>query len=149
MAWYEYIAKISKRLGCSITIKDREGIDDYLERFYLMPRWITLGLFRVVIHRFWRSDNPLDGLHDHPWPYISIILKGGYIEHTICGAVKRLPGDIIFSCANHFHRVELLEENTDTWTLFIMGPRCRKWGFLIDGKWYNWKDWIDRRQVKL
>ena len=47
----------------------------------LMKRWI---LFRVpwlgiYIHKFYRSDYEM-ALHDHPWPFVTIILKNGYLE---------------------------------------------------------------------
>jgi len=47
---------------------------DYLERFYI----ISTSWLGVYLHRFWASDD--DGLHDHPWNSISILLKGGYYE---------------------------------------------------------------------
>lgn len=36
-------------------------------------------LFCIYIHRFMRSD--ADDPHDHPWNFVSYILKGTYTEH--------------------------------------------------------------------
>jgi len=127
-------------------IYDRVETDPYLIRFYLHPRWLTFGLFRVVLHRFVRSDNPEDGLHDHPWGYMSIILSTGYHEHTKHGVKFHKPGSIIIRRAKHQHRVELpASENGPVYTLFFMGPRIRNWGFQIGDEWHHWKDWIDIR----
>jgi hypothetical protein len=128
-------------------IADREGKDVYLLRYYLHPRWMTLGMFRVVLHRFMRSDAVEDGLHDHPWPYITIILQGGYIEHTPKGAFLRKKGQVLFRRAKSLHRVELLNDGVPVYTLFIMGPRWRSWGFKIGDQWYPWREWIEKRKA--
>lgn len=83
-AWFEKLADRCRRKGNSRLILDREGVSPYLERFYLTPRWLTLGLFRVVIHRFWRSDNPLDGLHDHT-------LRGDGFDASEDGTGRGIP----------------------------------------------------------
>lgn len=129
-------------------IYDREGIDPYLIRYYLHPRWMTFGLFRVVVHNFCRSDNPNDGLHDHPWPYISVILSGGYIEHTPEGSACRHVGQTLFRRARSLHRVQLYGDNNPVYTLFIMGPKIRRWGFTVDGQWHPWKKWIAHRSMR-
>src|SRR3954465_13658675 len=50
-----------------------------------LTRWTLFGArsngnVAVYLHRFHRSD--ADELHNHPWPFISIILAGGYWERT-------------------------------------------------------------------
>lgn len=50
----------------------------YLTR-YSLPR---LGRFRAALHVFHRSDH--DEMHDHPWPFVSVILWRGYVEETPC-----------------------------------------------------------------
>jgi hypothetical protein len=51
-----------------------EGAENYLERFYILSTpW--LGIY---LHRFWADDD--DGLHDHPWNSVSILLSGAYVE---------------------------------------------------------------------
>lgn len=148
MTWYEKWAEKCRKTGRARLIHDRVSNLPYLERFYILPRWATLGLFRMVIHRFWASDDECDGLHDHPWPYCTIILSGGYTEYRHNKPPRAaVPGSIIFAKARHLHRVKLLNENQVTWTLFIMGPRIRKWGFLVGepARWVHWKTWCDFR----
>lgn len=48
-----------------------------MTRYYLSPK--IFGC-RLVLHQFHRSDNDRH-YHDHPWNFISFILKGSYIEH--------------------------------------------------------------------
>lgn len=50
----------------------------YLERWWLIPR---NPLFNMYLHRFLRDDDDR-ALHDHPWPWCSILLRGEYIEVT-------------------------------------------------------------------
>lgn len=183
--WWHKAARRSVEKGQYRIISDREGIDPYMIRFYLHPRLLMLGLFRVVLHRFVRSDSPLDGLHDHPWPFVSHILAGGYREHLDGGrCLTRMPGDTIFSSARKRHRVELLREHRYVapdikfvpgelvnieravnpilidrgeqpekacWTLVIMGPKVRRWGFWISEngnprRFYPWREWIAKRK---
>jgi hypothetical protein len=62
----------------------REDGTPYLERTYLLK----LKSFQICIHKILQSD--ADCLHDHPWNFLSIILKGGYYEGTT--AEQRLNG---------------------------------------------------------
>ena len=36
--------------------------------------------FNIFLHKILKSD--LGDLHDHYWPYITVVLKGGYWETT-------------------------------------------------------------------
>jgi hypothetical protein len=54
----------------------REDGTPYLIRRYI----IKTKLFQVCIHKILQSDP--DCLHDHPWNFISFILRGGYWEGT-------------------------------------------------------------------
>ena len=53
------------------------GVDDpYLLRWFLIPRNHILN---VYLHKFLRSDDDR-ALHDHPWWFVSIMLRGRYLE---------------------------------------------------------------------
>lgn len=166
MPLLEKLADYLEKRGKGRVIYDRVDTDPYLIRYYVIPRWLTFGLFRVVIHKFLRSDSPDDGVHDHPWPYISVVLKGGYYEWLAHPRKQgefwcswRGPGSVIFARATRRHRVELKTENhwfnnhtgerrpVPAWTLFVMGPRRRTWYFYVEGVKHHWKDWIARRQA--
>jgi hypothetical protein len=132
-------------------IMDRQSKEPYLERYYLFLKDRKSFPFNVFLHKFLRSDP--DDLHDHPWPYATLILKGGYwewvplfIENTIGGVkvkeisgekkVWRGPGHFRTCNAESFHRIEV-EPGVDCWTLFMPGPQKREWGFLTHSNWMS------------
>jgi hypothetical protein len=89
-------------------------------------------VLNVYLHHFLRSDDER-ALHDHPWPWASLLLRGRYIEHTIAaGGVHRRDerhvGSLKLALPSRAHRVEVLPGES-CWTLFITGPRVREWGF--------------------
>lgn len=110
----------------------------YLRRWFLIPR---NKLFNVYFHEIVRSDDDR-ALHDHPWWNVSIILTGGYFEHTIAaGGVHvrrwRGPGSIKLRRAKAAHRLEV---GAPCRTLFITGPRMREWGFHCpEAGWRHWR----------
>lgn len=141
--WYERFAERCRKKGTNRIIPDRESKEPYLERFYLIPRWLTLGLVRVVVHRFWKGDTD-SAWHDHPWPFGSYILKGGYWEHRpdkIGGTdtrTWRAPGSFAIRKATDLHYIEMDKKHPEVWTLFIMfTPPLRGWGF----RSFDWKTW--------
>lgn len=152
--WYERLADRHRKKGINRIILDRNGTEPYLERFYLLPRWATLGLFRIVIHRFWKSDD--DGaLHSHPWLFWGTrILRGGYTEHTPSGPKIRKPGDMAMKTAWAWHSVELNRKEDgseqECWTIFLMGPKIKDWGFLDPktNKFVQWQVYLSRKLKK-
>lgn len=121
----------------------------YLRRWWLIPR---NPVFNVYLHQFLRDDDDR-ALHDHPWAWCSILLDGGYIEHTIAaGGIhrrqERRAPSIKISGPWRAHRIELMKWRLRTgeevpfrcWTLFITGPRMRDWGFHCENTgWIPWQ----------
>jgi len=111
-------------------------------------RWLN-----VYAHQFLHSDDDR-ALHDHPWPSVSLVLSGSYIEHEIrAGGVHvvtiRKKGDLIFRSARSAHRIELHEDSsTPCWTLFITGPKLREWGFHCPDRWVHWTEFDGRNQAR-
>lgn len=130
----------------------------YLKRW----RLIETPLGGIKIHHIMLSDNPATrGLHDHPWDFISIKLKGGYLELTpgpffddtdeerrvtafegMNGNVFSVkfsgPFNLVRSTDQHAVR---LTDDKPCWTLVINGPRLRKWGFRFpSGQWTPWDE---------
>jgi len=136
------ILKLLDRLGRKRIILDRESDEPYLTRYYLFLKDRKWFPFNIFIHNFHKSDP--DDLHDHPWPFISIILKGGYWEHTPKGKFWRGAGSIKFARSTSLHRIEL-EPGVDTWTLFIPGPSVREWGFIDKGIWKRHDQYLAER----
>jgi hypothetical protein len=121
----------------------------YIRRWWVIPR---NRFFNVYLHHFLRSDDDR-ALHDHPWVNCSILLRGGYVEHTVDAygaehAEVLYAPDIRFRASGKLaHRIELLSNHIHTdqfgerpcWTLFITGPRYREWGFHCSRGWVHWK----------
>lgn len=110
----------------------------YMFRWFVIPRnrW-----FNIYFHHFVRSDEDR-ALHDHPWINFSYLLEGEYVEHTIAkGGVNMrqrfVAGDFKFRFATYAHRIELTDG--PCWTLFVTGPKFRKWGFHCPNGWRRWE----------
>jgi hypothetical protein len=108
-----------------------------------------------------RMDTPDPGvhLHDHPWFFASLVLKGGYTEertatrnasikargaewleavtgkHELRGQeYKRRPLSFKTFHKNECHRISHLTEGK-SWSLIIRGPKTREWGFFMPVGW--------------
>lgn len=109
----------------------------------------------IRIHNIKRSDDDR-AFHDHPWWYVTLILRGGYIEVTpvyFDGIYCRTrttwqpPGTVLFRSAKSWHRLEVV--GTSAWTLFITGPKTNSWGFLVEPRHkIYWKDYLKNHGVK-
>lgn len=130
----------------------REDGKPYLIRWNLFE----CKLFSIKIHRILRSD--YDCLHDHPWAFVSVILRGGYVEHreipqktlgSILGGfavrvapahiVSRIyhPGNILYRRATDKHKLEIHQPCT---SLVITFKKVRPWGFWTKTGWViHWK----------
>lgn len=152
-------------------IWDRDGKTPYLARFYITPpphmtdgteafdklgnqrpgsitgeeSWIP----RVFVHHFYRGDNDAK-LHSHPWEWaLSLILAGGYQEElrtkrdTVRSKVFH-PGMFNFLTKRSFHRVDLLDEEKGSWSIFVVCKRTVSWSFWdrVTKKVIDWKDYI-------
>jgi hypothetical protein len=118
----------------------------YLNRL----RLVQTPWFGLYLHRMDAPDPGID-LHDHPWPFMSIVLRGGYDEYraeiraatamanfaetwpTTCtpGHVNRRGWlSVRRMRADECHSIFRLHR-TPTWTLMIVGRRFRDWGFYV------------------
>lgn len=122
--------------------------DPYLLRWYAVPRNNRLN---VYLHKFMRDDDDR-ALHDHPWWFVSVMLRGGYYEHTTGGGlIRRDVPSIAFRRATHAHRVELLRYSSGklrpAWTLVITGKRSRVWGFWCPKGFVPWHRFVAPNDV--
>jgi hypothetical protein len=98
----------------------------YLERYYIGSPFGR----HVYLHRFLASDDPAQGVHDHPWDWsLSLIICGAYTEQRRWKTVVKRWLNYIGG--DHFHLV-LLIPRLYTWSIFIAGtPKPgRVWGML-------------------
>ena len=136
-------------------IYDRVDGELYLTRYYLFLKERTKFPFNVFLHKFHKSDDIV--LHDHPWPFFTLILKGGYWEWRPqfnkegqkVGEIAKWcgPGSFRWASARQYHRVEL-DPDVTCWTLFCPGPKQRDWGFLVKNKWIQWEQYLATRASK-
>jgi hypothetical protein len=100
---------------------------NYLERL----RIVATPWFAVYLHRLGTPDSR-PTLHDHPWSFVSIILRGGYVEHRLnlhARTVERKHRrHINIMRRDDAHSIESLDR-TPTWTLLFVGRRRREWGY--------------------
>lgn len=144
--------KLLEKLGRKRIVMDRQSDEPYLERYYLFLKDRDRFPFNVFLHKFLKGDP--DDVHDHPWPYATLILKGGYYEWVpifdtdnkkigeICH--WRRPGHFRVCGANSYHRIEL-DPSITPWTVFMPGPKERDWGFLVKNKWVQHEQYLKER----
>lgn len=138
--------------GCFTYAEIKKGSSVYMRRWYLLyfPR-----LFSVRVHHIRRPD--LDRFpHDHPWHFVSIILRGGYMEQW-CKADdfqavgrrwikfnRRRVNRFSFHKKTDLHKIMRFNRGDEgAWTLIFTGPKAREWGFRTD------KGWVSRRDMNL
>lgn len=128
-------------------------------------RWNIFGIgkdssfFSIKVHNILISDDAC--MHDHPWAFLSIILKGGYVEtahiehikYPMNSSWKALQfdeksrmwtvtrkfgaGAILYRPANWSHKLEIDPEKT-AWTLVFTFRKIKKWGFFTPKGWLPW-----------
>lgn len=142
MKWFEQFAQFLAKHGRYKVVynyRDRHEVTMY--RYYIIrpTKWWPFG---ICLHEILHSD-PKD-FHDHAFPYISMILKGGYIEHTPNEVYVRGLNSWAFHSASWMHRLEIPKGVDSSWTLFFMlGPKWRESGFLNEnGKWESWQTFL-------
>lgn len=114
---------------------DRFEVPQYDGDGVYLTRWRVLRtpLFGIYVHRMSGPD-PRPTLHDHPWSFLSVILRGGYVERRLdpmtmtvneLHTIRR--GNRV--AAKDAHSIRHLLR-TPTWTLCLVGPERREWGYL-------------------
>jgi hypothetical protein len=155
MSLSSWILSKLDHVGRKRIVMDRQNNKPYLERYYLFLKDRKRFPFNIFLHKFLQSD-PGD-VHDHPWPYATFILKGGYWEWTpefdhaekmIAEKAKwRGPGHFRLCSSTSYHRIEL-EPGITPWTLFMPGPQIREWGFLVNNKWIHTNEYLNNQSSR-
>jgi hypothetical protein len=144
------LLKLLDKIGRKRIIMDRVHDEPLLTRYYLFLKDRKRFPFNIFLHKFHKGD-PGD-VHDHPWPYFTLILAGGYYEWVLSGNCEirkwRGPGHFRFCSANSYHRIEL-KEGVTPWTLFMPGPQTREWGFLVNNKWIQHENYLTKRRMEV
>ena len=93
--------KLLEKLGKKKVVLDRgpshpnfNEAKPWMNRYYILlrhrPKWFP---FNILLHEMLADDHG-DGVHNHTFPYITIILRGGYWETLNTGRFWRPAGYI-------------------------------------------------------
>jgi hypothetical protein len=136
--------KFLNRLFKLEEINGAERCPTYLYRWTLA----RIGPYAVYLHHFVGDDWSLD-LHDHPKRFVSVGLKGRYLEETphdgstimTQSRVYRAPWVRTFP-ADHIHRLRMIDGG-DCWTLVVTLKATRGWGFWHLGRFIPWRQYVE------
>ena len=117
--------KILEKLGRKKIVLDRgpshpqyEKAKPWMNRYYLIfrhrPKWFP---FNILIHEMLDDDHG-EGVHNHPFPFMTIILRDGYFETLKSGRYWRPAGYIGFRSANT-HIIELILNQEQNLLLYL------------------------------
>ena len=117
--------------------------DLYLTRLNI----IQTPWFSVKLHWIHLPD-PDRHLHNHPWPFVSFVLRGGYeeLESKDPQCQPGIPRKINwFNYKNIITAHRITKVKPKTLTLIFSGPRHsnKEWGFYHDQtfEYANWRDY--------
>ena len=133
----------------------------------IMHRWTLLKVRgrKLLLHHFLpNADDRAE--HDHPAPFWTFVLRGGYDDQVpcptcdgtgddwlgrprlggcgTCQGYRDVAGDRMRAgmlrrrAATYRHRTRVLPSGA--WTLVWMGRKERPWGFWKDGRWWPWRE---------
>lgn len=161
----ERLRELSEPLRFAIYDAEEGMIDDAVSRILgepeivgnekcpVMFRWTIAEPFgcKVLLHHFLPNGDDPDP-HDHPRSFVTLVLAGGYLDESwrLHGIdLRRIVeepmtrGRVRCRGARHLHRTRVGPQGC--WSLVVMGPLRRPWGFLWDGNWWPWKTYLDER----
>lgn len=105
------------------------------DRPFLVRRGIDVGLFGIYLHDIAAPDPGLD-MHDHPWAFVTLILRGGYFELAADARRPELPTfrrwgrwSMHRMRQTDAHRITRAEPGTVT--LVLRGRKTRSWGYYV------------------
>jgi len=145
------VKKRGVRMGLKILrIRDNNG-EKYLTRVVLF----RCSRLKVYLHKIHQSDHDR-ALHDHPWPFISLLLWGSYQEDThpepkpgIFNTRIRLRRRIRFLNIrlrpDAPHRLEL--DRGKVYTLVFGGRKVREWGFWTDEGFVHHREYLGEEAI--
>lgn len=110
-------------------VPDYDGEGNYLTRWRVIQTpWAALYL-----HRFDGPD-PRPTLHDHPWNFVSVMLRGGYVERRLDTVTMQVNEHRVVRLVNvmRTHDAHAITRllRTPSWSLLFVGRRVRTWGYL-------------------
>lgn len=103
-------------------------------------RWRLEFPFGSIRVHHWLSNDDNRAVHDHPWWFLTFVVKGGYTDSQP-GKVDVLTAPAVrFRKAEHRHTV--FPHPGGAWTILITGRPLRKWGFWHKDKFIKANKWF-------
>lgn len=131
-----------------MTVPCEDGTDYLVRRRIVQTPW-----FGVYVHDINERDKDRDP-HNHPWSFVSIVLRGHYTENYYPNPKSRSE---FSSIAPYYYRQtwkrfsvhkmgrnsahKITEAGPKLKTLIITGPRKGSWGFFTRIGFVDWKDY--------
>jgi hypothetical protein len=99
------------------------AIGEYFTRYQL----VKTSWFNVYLHQLdapqWHPE-----CHDHPWGFVAVLIKSGYLERVGQEEFRRRPCSILLRPATFAHNV--ITPYGVSWSLILTTAKSRDWGFL-------------------
>lgn len=109
------------------------NLDDPTETYLTRWRIVQTPWFSLFLHRMDGPDSR-PTLHDHPWSFLSIVLRGGYIERRLDPLTRQVDEHRTVRRVNlmRTHDAHAIRSllRVPTWTLLLVGARRRTWGYI-------------------
>ena len=99
--------------------------------YYRLWAIISKRFGSIRLHN-WLADDDHRHMHNHPYAFVTIVLRGGYTDVTENGKEVVRAFTWRYRPANHMHSVQDVIPNS--WTLLITGPASQRWGFKVGSK---------------
>jgi hypothetical protein len=124
MKFFSKVMEIKSKLG-----------ELHFERYAI----IETSVFSIYIHKIHKADKD-PHLHSHPWNFVTLTLKGSYVEKYLSTdvfgemqEVERVKKPLSFATANrnYFHKIETILDGPVT-TLFATFGKQEKWYYLVN-----------------
>lgn len=94
-------------------------------------RWTFIFCgFSIRLHHWIRSDDKRF-FHDHPFNFVSFVLKGHYTNVTPTGKTEVTQGSCWYANGNKVHYLDISKGGA--WTLLFCSRPYKKWGFYVNG----------------
>lgn len=117
-------------------IKSRAGVLHFQRFRILQTPW-----FALFLHRISASDEDKHA-HDHPWDFISFLLKGAYEETWFKSPHWSLPmhrtvkaGQLVKHDHSDAHKLTLV--TPVVWSLVLTRGHDNPWGYQTDDGWVS------------
>ncbi len=148
----------AKKLVLVKKIVSQEGVLHFRRWRLVWTPW-----FSIYLHNITKSDEDIDE-HEHPWDFVSLILKGSYQEDATYYTAKNPiqfaatsgnpiksttvfePGDVNRHITTDTHKLTLLTPSV--WTLVFVGKRKHDWGYQTAKGWIHHKEYNRLRKER-